>query len=131
MEKINFDVIFKTNLKDIENAIKQLRNTLKNTLKEISKQVIELKVKPTTGKELKESISKTNKVLKDNLKNTENTLKESTKNFEKILNNLDKILLKPKKIIPTKLEKASGLSIASLMPVSFLPSLQPLQSISS
>ena len=43
MEKINFDVIFRTNLKQIENALKDLRKIIK----QMGKQIIEIDLKPS------------------------------------------------------------------------------------
>jgi hypothetical protein len=56
MEKINFDVIFKTNLKQIENALKDLRKIIK----QMGKQVIEIDLKPSknTIKEFSQKILK-------------------------------------------------------------------------
>jgi F0F1-type ATP synthase membrane subunit b/b' len=56
MEKINFDVIFRTNLKQIENALKDLRKIIK----QMGKQVIEIDLKPSknTAKEFLQKIIK-------------------------------------------------------------------------
>jgi DNA repair exonuclease SbcCD ATPase subunit len=72
MEKINFDVIFKTNLKEIEKAIKELRNSLK----QLQNFFIQIDLKPVKNisKKLKESIETKN--IKDIVKELQKEVEE-------------------------------------------------------
>ena len=128
MEKINFDVIFKTNLKQIENALKDLRKAIKQLQKifieidikppkNISKKITQELKKKEIGdmvKELQREVEKEQKekLEKDLLRKKEKErkeinriLKELQKEIEKEEREKGKRFEETKKDLATKLKK--------------------------